>query len=111
MAETLPRDDNNVPLQNVFSTINDGRQTVTTAGTRVQLSSTSTASKRIDITAETDNTGFIVVGGANVVATLATRRGIPLAAGESYTFYITNLNKVYLDSTVSTDGVTYVYFD
>ena len=88
--------------------IGDGRTIVTTAATRVALAA-STVAKIVIITAETDNTGLIVVGGATVVAALATRQGTPLYAGESITLLIDNLADVYLDSTVSGDGVTYTY--
>lgn len=89
--------------------IADGRKVVTTAGTRVTLAA-STACKQVVLTAETDNTGFVVVGGSTVVAALATRQGIPLAPGDSITLEIDNLADVNLDSTVSGDGVTFVYF-
>lgn len=89
--------------------IADDRKVVTTAGTRVTLAS-STACEQVVITAETDNTGIVVVGGSTVVAALATRRGIPLYAGDTITLEIDNLADVYLDSTVSGDGVTYAYF-
>lgn len=87
----------------------DGRQTVTTAGTRVQLSTTAVEGTvlGVEITAETDNTGYIVFGGSTVVAALATRRGTPLAAGQSRYIETSDLSDVWLDSTVSTDGVTY----
>ena len=85
----------------------EGRQTVTTAGTAVQLSTTSVGASEVIITAETDNTGIIVVGTSTVVAALATRKGTPLLAGESLVIAIDDLNKIYLDTTVSTDGVTY----
>lgn len=101
------------PLPVTTSTANisltDGRTTVTTAGTRVALAS-STVVKEVIITAETDNTGIVVVGGSTCVAALATRRGIPLNAGDSVSFQITNLNAISLDATVSGDGVTYVAF-
>lgn len=91
--------------------IGDGRAVVTTAGTRVQLSTTSTKCYKVEIIAETDNTGIIVVGGSTVVALLATRRGVPLNAGDVLTITdVDNLNKIYLDSTVNGDGVSYVYF-
>ena len=89
--------------------IADGRKTVTTAGTRVTLAS-STACKQVIITAETDNTGYVVVGGSTVVAALATRSGTPLNPGDSIAIEISNLSNVYLDAVVSTDGVTYTYF-
>ena len=90
--------------------VTDGRTVVTTAGTRVALAS-STACKEVIITAETDNTGIVVVGAAaTVVAAIATRRGIPLNAGDSIVLQTDNLADIGLDSTVSTDGVTYVAF-
>lgn len=92
-----------------ISGIQDGRTVVTTAGTRVALASV-TACKRVTITAETDNTGVIVVGGASVVAALATRRGVPLYAGDVYELDIDDLADIYIDATVSGDGVSYVYF-
>lgn len=93
-----------------ITSVGDGRTVVTTAGTRVPLAA-STACKKVDITAETDNTGIIVVGGTTVVAALATRQGIPLNAGDTYSIEIDNLNDINLDSTVSTDGVTYTWFN
>lgn len=89
--------------------IGDGRKVVTTAGTALALD-TSTPCKKVTITAETDNTGIIVVGGSTVVAALATRRGTPLNAGDSYEFDIDNLADVYLDTTVNGDGVTFTWF-
>lgn len=92
------------------TTITDERKIVTTAGTRVALAS-STACKEVVITAETDNTGIVVVGAAaTVVAAIATRRGVPLSAGDSIVLQIDNLADVGLDSTVSGDGVTFVAF-
>lgn len=89
--------------------VNDGRKVVTTAGTRVALAS-STSCKWVTITAETDNTGLIVVGSAStVVATLATRQGTPLYPGDSITIITDNLADIGLDSTVSGDGVTFTY--
>lgn len=89
--------------------VGDGRRVVTTAGTAVALASSSTPCISVAITAEADNTGVVVVGGSTVVAALATRRGIPLAPGETITATIKNLNLLYLDSTVNGDGVTYLY--
>lgn len=87
----------------------DGRKTVTTAGTRVALATT-TPAKWVHITAEADNTGLVVVGLAGtVVAALGTRRGTPLAAGEDIVLPIADLADVGLDVTVSGDGVTYTY--
>ena len=86
----------------------DGVTTVTTAGTDVVLAS-STVAKWVIIQAQTDNTGIIAVGNAGVDATVATGTGIALAAGESVTIPCSNLNTIYIDSTVDTDGVRYTY--
>lgn len=89
------------------SSIQSGRQTVTTGGTAVALQSAVQIVHQVDITAETDNTGIIVVGSSGVVASLATRKGVPLNAGDTYTMFDVDLSQVYLDTTVNTDGVTW----
>lgn len=95
-------------LDNPASGLSVGRQTVTTAGTAVQLSTSTSRIVAVMIQAETDNTGYIVVGDSTVVAALATRKGIALAAGDSVTLDVSQLSTVYIDSTVNTDGVTYI---
>jgi hypothetical protein len=102
---------NAIAQEQGYSTIGDGRTTVTNTGTRVQLSLTSVPCKKVVITGEDDNTGVVVVGGATVVAAQATRRGTPLVALQSDVFFVDNLNKLYIDATVSTEGVTYVYYN
>ncbi len=88
----------------------DSRRIVTTAGTRVTLYPVpGIAAKAVLITAEDDNTGIVVVGGDTVVAALATRRGTPLDAGDSVALACDNLKDIFLDSTVSGDGVTFTY--
>lgn len=90
-----------------FTRIIDGSKDVTTAGTAVQLSATSQKVSKVDITAKLTNGGFVVVGSSTVVAVAATRRGTPLANGNTLTMHIDNLNKVYIDSETDGDGVTY----
>ncbi len=98
-----------LPAGHDITGIGDGRKIVTTASIAVSLVSTPTPAKIVIITAETDNTGYIVVGGVNVTANLAARRGTPLVAGDSVTLYVDNLADVYIDSTVNGDGVTFTY--
>jgi len=88
--------------------IGDGRKVVATAGAREALASLTPATIVI-ITAETDNTSYIVIGGATVVAALATRQGTPLNPGDSITLEVDNLADVYLDAMVNGEGVTYTY--
>ena len=99
-----------VTMTSANTTVTDGRKVVTTAGTRVALA-TSTACKEVVITAETDNTGIVVVGAAaTVIAAIATRTGVPLSAGDSVVLQTDNLADIGLDSTVSGDGVTFMAF-
>jgi len=92
----------------VASTVGDNRQTVATPGTAVALAA-STTIKEVTVTAETDNTDIVVVGGSTVVAALATRRGTPLYPGDSTTIAADNLAEVFIDAIVATEGVTYTH--
>ena len=88
--------------------LNTGRKVVTTAGTAVALAS-STTCKWVAVTAETDNTSTVVVGDSGVIASLSTREGVPLGAGDSIVIPIDNLADVYIDSLVNGEGVTFLY--
>ena len=88
-------------------TVGDGTATVTTAGTRVQLSDVTCSS--VTIQAHESNSGTIVVGGATVVAALSGRRGAALPPTASITMSVSNLNLLYIDSTTSGDKVNYIY--
>lgn len=93
----------------VNSTISDGRKTITVAGTREQLSSSSIPAKKVVIQALQTNTGMISVGGLTVVAASGVERGYIIPPFNSITIMVTNLNLIYLDSTVSGEGVSYIY--
>jgi hypothetical protein len=92
-----------------ITTLVDGRKTVAAGGTEERLVSESTPAQLVEITAETDNTGIVVVGASTVVAAQATRRGTPLNAGDTLTLYDVDLYEVHLDVTVNGDGVTFLY--
>lgn len=84
--------------------IGSGSQTVTTAGTRVQVSTTAYLYRSLTIIAKDNNTGRIYVGGADVAST--TNRG--LAGGDSISFVSDkgiDLSDVYLDASVSGEGI------
>lgn len=99
----------NTDVGRVNYTVGSGRQTVTTAGTAVQLQDH--PCKMVVITAETDNTGNIFVGSSNVVAAAGSEIGFVLYTGQtSIPIPISNTNLLYINSTVNGDGVTYAYF-
>lgn len=86
------------------TTIFNGKTSVTTAGTRVQLLTTSTGIHTVVVRANSANTGTIYVGNATVAST----NGMQLAAGDALTLTINDLSKVYLDCSVNGEGVTYI---
>jgi hypothetical protein len=88
--------------------IANGRKTVTAAGTAEALGST-TAMRSVIVQALRNNTGVIVVGGSGVIAAVGTRTGVSLQAGETTTVRINDLAKVFIDATVSGEGVSYAY--
>jgi len=90
--------------------IGNGRGICNAAGTANQVTTTTTPCKVIIFTAETDNTGTIVLGGASIDETLASRSGTPLLAGDSTTMEIDDISKVYIDAATTGDGVTFTYF-
>ena len=86
-----------------------GVKTITTAGTDEALAG-STACKKVIIQSQTDNTGLIAVGTSGVDATEATGTGVILYAGDALEIEIDNLADVYIDATVSGEGVRYSWF-
>lgn len=91
------------------SAITSNRKTVTTAGTAVTLVASTTACSLIDITALSTNTGIICVGNSAVVAASGTRKGVALAPGDTYSLAIDDVVKIYIDSTVNGEGVSFNY--
>jgi hypothetical protein len=85
------------------TTIYHAKKTVTTAGTRVALAS-SQAVRSVCIKALQTNTGYIYVGDTSTSSTT----GFQLLAGDTISLDIANLNTVYIDSSVSGEGVTYI---
>lgn len=92
-------------------------KTVTTAGTRVALSSTDLKVSAVLVQALSTNTGFIHVGDVTVLAStlLGVRLGIPSSGSTpaSVTFSSAhfggndvNLADFYIDSTVNGEGVS-----
>lgn len=77
------------------------------AGTRVPLATDTDLITSVTMTAEFDNTGTVTVGAGTVVDSLATRRGIPLEAKDSWTVKTNQLANVELDAEINGDGVTW----
>lgn len=91
------------------STMGCGRQTVSPAGTEVKLYATPTTCSMVYVQALYDNTGYIAVGTTPVVAASPSQTGIILDAGEKIPLEIDDISKIYIDSTVNSEGVSYLY--
>jgi hypothetical protein len=77
-------------------------QNVTTAGTAIQLPSG--ACRKVMIIAKRTNTGYIYVGGSNVTSSVY---GAELGAKDSLVIEVSNANLLYLNASVSGEGVSY----
>lgn len=95
-----------------YAVNDDARKVVTAAGTAEALGSGNF--QKIDVCAELNNTGIIAVGFAPIAAE-ATREGVPLNAGDCWHYEPIDkrgdLAKIFIDTTVNGDGVTYTAYD
>lgn len=95
-------------LDNPTGSVSEGRQTSAAPGTPTALGSD--ACSWVVVTAETDNTGLIAVGGTTAVrATAGSQEGAILDAGKSVAIPVDNLADLYIDASVGGDGVAYLY--
>jgi hypothetical protein len=86
-----------------------GVKSVAVAGTAEPLVTQSTLANWVMIQAQTDNVGLVAVGAQGVDATVATGTGIALAAGQSLTLPVDNLQDIYVDALNAGDGVRFVF--
>jgi hypothetical protein len=102
--QTTPGTTNGVVINGNLAMV-QGIKTVTTATTRVQLSATSVPVKSVLITALHTNTGLIYIG---TIAVSSSAYGKRLRAEESITIPVSDLNLIYLDASVSGEGVSFL---
>jgi len=104
---TLAKQRGATPTQEVVAdTIGDGSQTVSSAGTAVQLTTTATPCRLVNIYAKSGNTGNVFVG----ASTVSSSRGMVLEQARSTDWFpIDDLSKIYIDAANNDDGVTYAY--
>ena len=85
-------------------TLAHGSKTVTAAATAEALGS-DTQCRCVIITAKPGNTGYVYVGGSTVSSSSYGKR---LAPEDEITLAVQNLNIVYLDVSVSGEGVDFL---
>lgn len=92
-----------------------GRTAVVAGGTAVPLSATSTPVRSLWIMAATANTNPVVVGGADVVAAVGTRKGVALRSTDpplrltAARDGVDELSDVYVDAVTNGEAVTWAY--
>ena len=84
------------------TTPKSGQETVTTAGTAVQLAAQ--ACKSVSVKALAGNTGKIYVGDSSV----SSADGYELSPGEPIDMAIDNVNRLYIDAAVDGEGVCWL---
>lgn len=90
----------------------EGTITVTTAGTRVQLSADQPC-KRVFVQSHETNgelaSGLVVIGGSGVVAASIGRKGLALYPTNGQWFEVNNINRLYVDAVDDGAKVHYYY--
>jgi hypothetical protein len=93
---------------NPATLVEEGRKLVASAGTRETLGSAVT--RQVVVQGLELNTGHVVIGGPSVEAATGTRKGILVtASGPPVSLAVDNLSKVYVDSRVAAEGVSFTY--
>ena len=97
-------------IGSMFGKIVDGTTTITTAGTPVQITATSTPCVGVYIGGDTGNASVIYVGSSTVDGIQGQQRGISVEpAGNSIFIPVNNLNLLYVDSNTNGDKVSWAY--
>ena len=87
---------------NAGSITNNSSLTVDTAGSRKQIPSFQ--GMEVLIIAKASNTGYIYIGDSNVSSTKHTQR---LLASDSAILSVSDSSQIYIDSSVSGEGIFY----
>ena len=83
-----------------------GQKTITTAGTPEALPDKAINPGVIAVVkAKVSNTSSIAVGTSSVSAVFTSTQSFRMIQGESFKFRIDNLSRIWVDATVSGDGV------
>lgn len=94
-----------------YTTIRDGRQTVTSPGTAVALSTQQIRIRKVEVTGLLTNQDVVAVGASTVVAATSGFRGTPLMQGDTATFYVDDLRKIFINARAGGDGVSFTFFE
>ena len=94
------------------SAIANGKQTVAVSGSAVQLTTASTACVEVILTANSSNGGIIAFGGSGINAVSngsITINGSYLFGSATQKIPIDDVSKIFIDASVSGNGVSFTY--
>lgn len=90
--------------------ITTGQQNVTTSGTPVQLSDVDIpAGVLVTIKAKSANTGRITLGSSSANALNTGTSFFSLGSNDATVLQVDNLNRIWIDATVSGEGIEYLF--
>ncbi len=93
-----------------FGKLVSGTTTVTTSGTAVQVTATSTPIPGVWVGGDIGNANPVVVGDSGVVGTSGSQQGIIIGPAESSIFIpINNLNLLWVDAVTNGDKIIWTY--
>ncbi len=94
----------------MFGKIVDGSTTISSAGTPVRITATSTPCAGVWVGGDTGNSSVIYVGSSTVDGVQGQQRGISVEpAGNSILIPVNNLNLLYVDANTSGDSAVWSY--
>ena len=85
-------------------TISIGNKTIATPGSEEILAAAGALRVGVTVKALSTNTGIVFIGNSSVDST----NGFQLSAGEQVFLSVGDLNQVYVDVAVGSEGVTYI---
>ncbi len=93
-----------------YEKIVDGNTTITTSGTPVRITATSTPIPGAWVGGDENNSGLIYVGTSTVDGVAGQQRGIAIEpAGNSIFIPVNNLNLLYVDASANGDIASWAY--
>ena len=103
----IPIDENYTKIQGTFRSLASGTGTVTTSGIAVQIKTSPTQAKVIDIYNPTSNAGVLMIGASNV--SYSGNIGVPIQPGFTYRLQVTDLSLIWIDAQGNSYPFSYNY--
>jgi hypothetical protein len=96
-----------------FGAPKSARKLVSTPGSPVQLASSATQCRRVDVTALNTNKGFIFLGDSSVSGVAGSEQGTLIIPTGTISLQVSDVSSLWIDVQTgnANDGVTIVYYN